>query len=80
MSLALHYKPEDEILQMATRQDRLNEFHQDTPLTGQPVELLCEDHNGTFVLPFPCHWKDGVWHNGKTGAVIEADVLGWRGR
>ena len=63
---------------MATRQQRLNDFSQSTPLTGQPVELLCEDHNGTFALPFPCLWRDGAWHNQETGAVIEADVLGWR--
>lgn len=45
---------------------------------GSPVELLCEDSRGTFVLPFSCQWKDGGWHNGTTGAAIEADVLGWR--
>ena len=63
---------------MATRQYRINEFEQGAPLTGLPVELLCEDTRGTFVLPFSCQWKDGGLHNEKTGAAIEADVLGWR--
>lgn len=63
---------------MATRAYRLSEFQQGTPLAGAPVELLCEDHRGTFALPFPCHWTDGAWRNVGTGAVIEADVLGWR--
>jgi len=41
---------------MATRERRLSEFN-----TGQPsdhaVELLCEDHNGTYVLPYLCERK-----------------------
>jgi hypothetical protein len=45
---------------MATRQDRLDEFRQDTPPLRRPVELLCEDHCGTYALPFPCEWADSV--------------------
>jgi hypothetical protein len=26
---------------------------------GRRMELLCEDHKGTYVLPFPCLWVDG---------------------
>jgi hypothetical protein len=63
---------------MATRQDRLNEFSQATPPSGEALELLCEDHSGTYLLPFLCQWNDGVWRNSKTGATIEANVLGWR--
>jgi hypothetical protein len=40
-------------------------------------ELLCQDHVGTYVLPFLCRW-DGAWRNGATGGVIAAEVLGWR--
>jgi len=23
----------------------------------QPLELLCEDHVGTYVIPFLCRWR-----------------------
>ena len=40
---------------MATRQQRINNFNSDgEPPAGYWMELLCEDHNGTYVLPFPC--------------------------
>jgi hypothetical protein len=63
---------------MATRQHRLNEFEQGSPPLSQPLELLCEDHNGTYLLPYYCHWIDGVWRNMATGAAIEANIMGWR--
>jgi hypothetical protein len=28
-------------------------------MSGQRVELLCEDHRGTYALPFSCYWTDG---------------------
>ena len=63
---------------MATRQDRVAEFSTDTPADGLSVELLCEDKSGSYVLPFPCRWTDGGWHNGVTGVLIDARVVGWR--
>ncbi len=63
---------------MATRQHRLDEFRQDAPPANQPVELLCEDHCGTYALPFACKWSDGGWRNSITGAPIDASVVGWR--
>jgi hypothetical protein len=39
---------------------------------------LCEDHNGTYLLPFLCQWRDDGWHDAKTGRLIEATVVGWR--
>jgi hypothetical protein len=63
---------------MATRQDRIDEFSTSTPPDGLPVELLCEDHAGTYLLPFPCRWMDGAWHNVASGALIDARVVGWR--
>jgi hypothetical protein len=40
---------------MATRQQRLDAFvHEGDPPADQPLELLCEDHVGTYVIPFPC--------------------------
>jgi hypothetical protein len=66
---------------MATRQQRLSAFQTDgSPAAGQPVELLCEDHIGTYVIPFPCHWADAAWRSIKTGEPIEARVVGWRTR
>jgi len=62
---------------VATRQHRLSEFQQHSA-PSDPVELLCEDHRGKFVLPFPCLWDDGKWVNVATGVNIEAAVIGWR--
>jgi hypothetical protein len=44
----------------------------------QPVEVLCEDHSGTYQLPFACRWIDGQWRNDRTGGMVEATVVGWR--
>ena len=59
--------------------DRIAEFIVDQfPPDGSPVELLCVDHNGTYVIPFPCHRVEDAWRNFETNEVIEADVAGWR--
>ena len=64
---------------MATRHHRLAEFGgQGEPPAGAPIELLCEDHAGTYAVPYPCHWVGGVWRVIKSGAQIEATVVGWR--
>lgn len=63
---------------MATRQHRLSEFDQGAPPSGRPLELLCEDNRGTYVLPYQCRWSDGAWLNADTGSAIEVAVLGWR--
>jgi hypothetical protein len=70
---------EQAFITMATRQYRLDEFRQDPPPSKQPVELLCEDHNGTYALPFPCLWVESGWRNSITGAAVDASVIGWRG-
>ena len=62
---------------MATRQHRLNEFNQG-PAPRYAVEVLCEDHNGTYVLPYPCEWRDGAWYHSTRATLIEARVVGWR--
>ena len=63
---------------MATREHRLSEFDQGPPPLGRPLQLLAEDHNGTYLLPFRCEWRDDAWYaQGKTTA-LEARVLGWR--
>jgi hypothetical protein len=64
---------------MVTRSERLGDFVTDRdPAPDISVELLCEDHVGTYVLPFLCRREDAAWLNGKTGEPIEAVVVGWR--
>jgi hypothetical protein len=66
---------------MATRQQRLDVFiHEGDPPVDQPLELLCEDHIGTYVIPFACQMTGGAWHSVDTGNRIEATVIGWRRR
>jgi hypothetical protein len=66
---------------MATRQQRLNAFlHDGDPPMDRRLELLCEDHVGTYVIPFPCRWTSKFWQSAETGERILATVLGWRAR
>jgi hypothetical protein len=64
---------------VATRQARLDQFPNDaTRAAGTAFELLCEDHNGTYLLPFLCDWREDGWHNTGTGQLVDATVVGWR--
>jgi hypothetical protein len=63
---------------MATRDQRLSEFNQGPPPPGQSFQLLCEDHNGTYLLPFRCEWRDSAWYAPDKTKPIEATVVGWR--
>ncbi len=64
---------------MVTREVRIAEFTTDEePRPTDEVELLCEDHRGTYVLPFPCRRSEHTWWNKQTGEKVEAEVLGWR--
>lgn len=64
---------------MTTRERRLAEFNgQGLPLPNQTVQVLCEDHSGTYLLPFPCCFSDGEWCNSATGGALQATVIGWR--
>jgi len=66
---------------MATRQQRIGDFtHEGAPPADQPLELLCEDHVGTYVVPFLCRWTSGTWQSVATNTPIEVTVLGWRPR
>jgi hypothetical protein len=51
-----------------------------TEISGmdQPVQVLCEDHSGTYQLPFACRFVDGEWRNNESGSTVEATVVGWR--
>lgn len=64
---------------MATRQARLAEFITDRlPEPGRTVEVLCEDHVGTYLAPFACRYSDAAWRNDASGELMTAAVLGWR--
>ena len=64
---------------MVTRRERIDAFtHQSVPPANQPLEVLCEDHVGTYVVPFLCRWSSGAWHSVDTSKPIEATVVGWR--
>jgi hypothetical protein len=62
---------------MATRRERLSEFNQSLPPIGKPVQLLCEDHCGTYVAPFVCERRDGAWYKIGASKPVEANVIGW---
>ena len=67
------------MIHVATRQQRMDAFvHEGEPPADGLLELLCEDHVGTYVLPFACRSESGDWTNAETGARIEASVVGWR--
>jgi hypothetical protein len=64
---------------MATRERRLAEFNgAGDPPPDQAVQVLCEDHSGTYQLPFPCRCIDGEWLNAESGSAVQATVVGWR--
>ena len=64
---------------MPTRAARLNEFITDAvPEAGTLVELLCEDHVGTYLLPFLCRSTVEGFRNERTGEAITGSVVGWR--
>lgn len=66
---------------MATRQQRIDAFiHDGIPAVHQSFELLCEDHVGTYVIPYPCRWQAGAWYSVDGACRIEATVVGWRER
>jgi hypothetical protein len=64
---------------MATRSARLDDFTIDVhPAPDTLVELLCEDHVGTYLLPFLCRSTAEGFRNERTGELIEGRVVGWR--
>jgi hypothetical protein len=64
---------------MVTRQQRMDAFvHEGDPSMDQLLEILCEDHVGTYVVPFLCRWTGDDWQSAATGERIQATVIGWR--
>ena len=39
-----------------------------SPPADQPLEILCEDHVGTYVIPFLCQWTEGTGETRKHAA------------
>lgn len=63
---------------MATRQNRIADFNSGEPPADQSLELLCEDHCGTYVIPFACRWTNNAWFGMPDNHPIQVTVLGWR--
>ena len=65
--------------QAQARRHRLDDFPgEGEPPHNLPCEVLCEDHVGTYRLPFACCWTGEGWRNAKTGDPIEGSVVAWR--
>jgi hypothetical protein len=61
------------------RQKRLDDYPgEGTPPGSRACELLCEDHVGTYELPYACHWSGGAWRNLKTDEPVMGGVVAWR--
>ena len=65
--------------QADARQFRLDDFPgEGEPPQNVPCDVLCEDHVGTYRLPFACSWAGDHWRNANTGDAIEGAVVAWR--
>ena len=64
---------------MTTFVQRLADFCTDRyPEEKLPVELLCKDKNGTYVIPYACCRLADEWRNLETDETVTADIIGWR--
>jgi hypothetical protein len=64
---------------MSKFQRRLSDFVSDRhPEEEFPVELLCTDKNGTYVIPYSCCRFDDEWRNFETDETVTANIIGWR--
>jgi hypothetical protein len=64
---------------MSKLQSRMSSFVLDRyPEEEVPVELLCKDKNGTYVIPYPCCRFDEEWRNFETDETVTANIIGWR--
>ena len=42
------------------------------------MEILCEDHVGTYTPPFLAVFRDARWLNARTMEALDTVVIGWR--
>ena len=47
---------------MPSRSFHRSNFNQGKPPKGKPMQLLCEDDRGEYLLPFQYEWRDGAWY------------------
>jgi hypothetical protein len=48
------------------------------PREGELVRVLAHDVHGHYVIPFPVVFRNDTWWNASTGALLEAQIMGWR--
>jgi hypothetical protein len=71
--------PTRESKRVAARKKRLAAFPgEGSPPPGTPCDLLCEDHVGTYILPYPCHWSKGTWRSVIMDEPVMSGVVGVR--
>ena len=64
---------------MVNRSTRISQFETDRePDPSAAVQLLCQDHIGTYTLPFLCSRVAGTWRSTDTNETLDIEVLGWR--
>jgi hypothetical protein len=64
---------------MSKLHSRMSAFILDRyPDEEEPVELLCKDKNGTYVIPYPCCWFDEEWRNFESDETVTTNIIGWR--
>jgi hypothetical protein len=69
-------KAASQIHAVMTGRARLAEFSQDTPKENRPLQILCEDKCGTYIIPYLCQWSDGAWRKVGSAKTIEATDMG----
>ena len=61
---------------MAARQERIDAFiHEGSPPADQPLEILCEDHVGTYVIPPTYRSRGDRLAGTKTKSALNLEVL-----
>ena len=63
---------------MDTRNYRNAIFDYGPPPPNRLLQVMAKDQNSTYVLPFACEYRDGIWHNPKSTKPLEAKIVGWR--
>jgi hypothetical protein len=64
---------------MKKLKQRLSAFIDDRyPAEEVPVEALCRDNKGTYVIPYSCCRFDDEWRNFDTDETVTANIIGWR--
>jgi hypothetical protein len=63
---------------MATRPLSPADFNQGAPPPKKLVQVLAEDQNGFYLLPFKCEWRDEAWYRADKTMPLEAKIVGWR--